>query len=82
MTGLLYPDRQEAVLVTTSVKCPRCSGLARFAGFVSMPPQSIYQCDACDWAEWTAGLPGQLQPKPQMESQPQQQQQGKLEPDE
>ena len=64
------------------MKCPHCGRPTKFAGFVSLPPQSIYHCVACDRSDWVAGMPGQSEPRPPFEPQAQQQPQAKLEPEE
>jgi hypothetical protein len=62
------------------MNCPHCAGSARFAGFVTRPPKSIYQCDGCHRFEWTDGLPWQHQSN--LQPAPEQQPQAKLEPEE
>jgi hypothetical protein len=39
--------------------CDRCSGEMKFAGRISLPPQTIYKCVTCGNQEWDAG-PGKL----------------------
>jgi hypothetical protein len=52
------------------------------AGFVTNPPKTIYECNACTKSEWKDGLPWQYRGTSKAEPQPQQQAQTKLEPEE
>lgn len=63
------------------MKCPTCAGALEFSGFVSLPPKSIFKCGPCGKSIWLDGPPSQHRPQ-KYESQPQQQSQAKLVPEE
>ena len=69
--------------VAYSKICDRCAGAMVFNGRISLPPQTIYQCESCGNQKWEPEGAPPYQPhaikldQPQAQQQQQQQQQPK-----
>lgn len=63
--------------------CERCAGSTTFVGWISLPAQMIYRCDACAHEMWLISSPAaHHQPPPHKpEAQQPQQQQQQPQPD-
>jgi len=66
--------------VANSKICDRCAGAMVFNGRISLPPQTIYQCESCGNQKWEPEGALPYQPRaikldqPQVQQQQQQQQ--------
>jgi hypothetical protein len=61
--------------VANSKICDRCAGAMVFNGRISLPPQTIYQCESCGSQKWNRKAPPPYQPRAIKLDQPQAQQQ-------